>query len=66
MARTERWLEKLSNRLVAVITLIYQPYASFACDISKVLSYQPLFCLLPAFVLSKMGGEFIPRTMKGT
>lgn len=66
MARTERWLEKLSNRLVAVITHIYQPMLRFALrhKQSVIISAVVLFTS-SAFVFGKMGGEFIPELDEG-
>lgn len=66
MARTERWLKKLSNRLVAVITNIYHPMLRFALRHKQrvIISAVVLFTF-SAFVFGNMGGEFIPELDEG-
>ncbi|MDT0651182.1 CusA/CzcA family heavy metal efflux RND transporter [Autumnicola edwardsiae] len=64
--RFERWLEKVSDKIIGAIHSAYMPLLKGALKLKLIVLSSAAFLLLIAgFIFSNMGGEFVPQLDEG-
>jgi cobalt-zinc-cadmium resistance protein CzcA len=66
LGRFERWLEKVSNKIIGVIHRAYQPLLRSALQFKTAVIIAAISLLgLSGYIFSQMGGEFVPQLDEG-
>ncbi|MEH6657332.1 MULTISPECIES: CusA/CzcA family heavy metal efflux RND transporter [Leeuwenhoekiella] len=64
--RFERWLEKISDKIIGAIHSAYMPLLKGALKLKLiVLSAAAVLLVIAGFIFSNMGGEFVPQLDEG-
>ena len=62
----ERWLEKISDKIIGAIHSAYKPLLKGALRLKLiVLSSAAVLLIIAGFIFSNMGGEFVPQLDEG-
>ena len=62
----ERWLEKISDKIIGAIHNAYKPLLKGALRLKLiVLSSAAVLLIIAGFIFSNMGGEFVPQLDEG-
>ncbi|WP_405198906.1 CusA/CzcA family heavy metal efflux RND transporter [Christiangramia sp. LLG6405-1] len=62
----ERWLEKVSDRIIGGIQKVYMPLLKGALKLKlTVIGSAVVLLVLAGFLFSRMGGEFVPQLDEG-
>nr|WKN38647.1 CusA/CzcA family heavy metal efflux RND transporter [Tunicatimonas sp. TK19036] len=62
----ERWLERVSNKIIGGIQWVYLPLLQGALRLKAIVLISAIILLISAgFIFSRMGGEFIPQLDEG-
>ncbi len=62
----ERWLEKVSDKIIGGIQKVYMPLLKSALKLKLiVLGSAVLLLIIAGFLFSRMGGEFVPQLDEG-
>ena len=64
--RFERWLERLSDKIIGGIQKVYMPLLKGALKLKLiVIGAAAILLVLAGFLFSRMGGEFVPQLDEG-
>ncbi|WP_127844266.1 CusA/CzcA family heavy metal efflux RND transporter [Psychroflexus aestuariivivens] len=64
--RFERWLERLSDKIIGGIQKVYMPLLKGALKLKLiVVGAAAILLVIAGFIFSRMGGEFVPQLDEG-
>jgi cobalt-zinc-cadmium resistance protein CzcA len=64
--RFERWLERLSDKIIGGIQKVYMPLLKGALKLKLiVIGAAAILLVIAGFIFSRMGGEFVPQLDEG-